>query len=142
MLKKIGHIILIPLLLVSTMGMTVNMHYCNHKLYDIGIFGKAENCCSPQAHSHHHRSHQCNLKNHHKKNCEDETIRLDKVDNFVVSYFNLDFQNIPLSTLFSFISVFTDINSTSVAQQVEFHDLNISPPEIQVVLSLLQTYLI
>ncbi len=142
MLKKIGHIILIPLLLIGTMGMTINMHYCQHKLYDIGVFGKAESCCTQHAHAHHHKTHHCDIDHHQKSDCHDETIHIDKVDNFVTSSFDFDFQNMPLSTLFSFIAVLTDINPTSVAKQIEFHDLNISPPGTQVVLSLLQTYLI
>ena len=142
MLKKIGHIILIPLLLVATMGMTVNMHYCKHKLYDIGIFGQAENCCAPKESTHHDKAHHCKANNHHKSDCQDETVHVDKVDNFVLSSFDFNFQDISFSTLFTCISLFTDLNSTSVAQQVEFNDLNISPPRIQVVLSLLQTYLL
>lgn len=143
MLKKIGHIVLVPLLLVATMGMTINMHFCQHKLYDIGIFSKAESCCMPDVNSKHHKTHQCNLHHHHKKSdCKDETVHVNKVDNFVLSLFDFDFQDLPFSTLFTCFSLFTDVNSTFITQQVEFPELNSSPPGKEVTLSLLQTYLL
>ncbi len=141
MLKKISQILLILVLLVSTVGMNINMHFCQQKLYDIAVFKDAADCCAPKT-NHHEKSHHCKVNNHHKNDCEDETIPIDKVDSFIVTSFNFDFQTISLSTLFTFITIYMDLNSTLVTQQVELHNLNISPPKIQAVLSLLQTYLI
>ena len=142
MLKKVGQILLIPVLLLSTMGLTINMHYCQHKLYDIGVFGKAQNCCMPNKNAHQKKAHHCHQNNHHSDDCRDETVQIDKVDNFVVSSFNFNFEDIPFSKLFVFYSILADYNSTPVDQQIEFPVLNISPPGTHIVLSLLQTYLI
>lgn len=45
MLKKIGHIILSCLLLVTTMGMAVSKHYCGGELISVSVFDEADNCC-------------------------------------------------------------------------------------------------
>ena len=52
MLKKISHIILSVLLLITTMGMTVSRHYCKGDLYSVSISGTDNasgcdmgNCC-------------------------------------------------------------------------------------------------
>ena len=45
MLQKISHIILAPLLMISTMGMAVSKHYCEGNLVSISMFDEAETCC-------------------------------------------------------------------------------------------------
>lgn len=46
MLKKVSHIIVALLLLVSTIGMAVSTHYCGGKLVSVSFFKKAETCCN------------------------------------------------------------------------------------------------
>lgn len=144
MLRKLSHIGLIGLLLVSTMGMTINLHYCQHKLYDIGIFGQAEKCCIPHDKSHHSKKeHHCKATNHHKDDCEDETIHIESVDNFVVPSFSFEFDDIHLIQLFVLNAIFSDLSYlSSYAKKTEISPENISPPKIHVPLSLLQTYLL
>jgi len=45
MIKKLTHIVLASLLLVTTMGLTVSKHYCHNSLVDVSFFSKAESCC-------------------------------------------------------------------------------------------------
>lgn len=45
MLKKLSHIILSLLLLVSTMGMAVSKHYCQGDLMSVSLFGKDKHAC-------------------------------------------------------------------------------------------------
>ncbi len=45
MLKKISHIILSCLLLISTMGMAVSMHYCGEELISVSLLNEADSCC-------------------------------------------------------------------------------------------------
>lgn len=154
MLKKVGHISIILLLLVSTMGLTVNLHYCKDKLYDVGIFSEATNCCidigdaheHPGDVSHHHDAshHQqsCDAENHKKSDCEDETLQVESVDDYVVSSFNFDFNNLSFLNIFLSVPVLSDLFNQSSTVVIEIPEWNISPPKIQVVLSLLQTYLI
>ncbi len=45
MMRKAGHIILLVVFLISTMGVVINKHYAHGELYDIALFLEAESCC-------------------------------------------------------------------------------------------------
>ena len=45
MLKKVSHIILSILLLVSTMGVAVSKHYCSGSFVSFSVFHEAKSCC-------------------------------------------------------------------------------------------------
>jgi hypothetical protein len=68
MLKKAGHISLVILLLISTMGVTMYKHYCGNSLISKSIELPANNCC-----------------NNHCKACHNETTLIKIIDNFDVS---------------------------------------------------------
>jgi len=140
MIKKIVNTAIVSLLLVATTGLTVNLHYCRENLYDIGVFSKAESCCMPGENKKPHR--HCNVNNHQKSDCEDKTVNFEPVDNFVVSSSNFDFSNFSSLSLFILNSIVTDIFNYISISVIEIPKQDISPPEIQVVLSLLQTYLL
>ena len=144
MLRKISHISFVILLLISTTVMTVNLHFCKQKLYDIGVFSQAENCCMPNEKQHNNTKyhHQCDMNNHKKSDCQDETIRIESIDDFVVSSSNFDFNNLSFLNLFILNSMVADLFNSSNLSVDEIPERNISPPKIQVVLSLLQTYLL
>ncbi|MDQ2178996.1 hypothetical protein [Marinifilum sp. D714] len=43
--KKLGHIILVFLLLISTAGVSINKHYSGGELFSTAIFVEADSCC-------------------------------------------------------------------------------------------------
>ena len=45
MFQKVSHIILSVLLLVSTIGMIVSIHYCGTTMISVSIFDEADSCC-------------------------------------------------------------------------------------------------
>tara|TARA_R110002050_G_scaffold98121_1_gene203863 strand:- start:9359 stop:9733 length:375 start_codon:yes stop_codon:yes gene_type:complete len=45
MTKKIFHIAILVIMVVSTMGFTITKHYCGGGLIDLSIAGEVENCC-------------------------------------------------------------------------------------------------
>lgn len=45
MLRKAGHIILGFIIVVVTMGVTINKHYSGGNLCSISLFFEAESCC-------------------------------------------------------------------------------------------------
>ncbi|WP_319480605.1 hypothetical protein [uncultured Draconibacterium sp.] len=45
MIRKLNHIILASLLLISTMGLAVSKHYCHSLLVDVSFFAQADSCC-------------------------------------------------------------------------------------------------
>jgi len=151
MLKKIGHITLAFVLLASTVGLTINLHYCKDKLYDVGLFTEAKNCCKDKehqhtsdiAHEHKHHNHSCDSENHKPSDCEDETIKIESVDNYVVSTNTFTVTQDYSTLLFPVYFVVVDLFKLSeVRTTSKIPKSDISPPEIQVVLSLLQTYLL
>ena len=148
MIKKIGHISIVIPLLISTMGFTVNLHYCNDRIYDIGIFSEAASCCKAYdqgtVHNHAKGNYKptCTLKEHKKHHCKDETIKVKDVDNFVLSSYHFNPDNHSFISLFPFLPVLSDLFNLSDTVIIEIPEWNNSPPVIQVVLSFLQTYLL
>ena len=45
MLRKVSHIILASLLLISTMGLAISKHYCSGSFVSVSVFHEAKSCC-------------------------------------------------------------------------------------------------
>lgn len=120
MLKKISHIILALLVLVTTMGMTVSAHYCGGELKSVQLVTASESCCDDACGS-----------------CRNELIQVEVEDDFTISPFHIDFTSdfIFLPVL---IQLFQVSNYNEEVEQVVYHK---PPPlKIQTVLSDLQVY--
>lgn len=153
MFNKVSHISIAMILVVSTLGLTINKHYCKDKLYDSGIFSEARNCCveesiheGPVDVKHHYKRSQyqiCDVHNHKMNDCRDETINVGHVDNFVVSSFHIDFN--ALSSIYLSLSVpfFSGLFNLSDTFFIIMPERYVSPHGIhQVVLSFLSAYLL
>lgn len=120
MLKKITHIIIVVLLLVTTMGMTIDKHYCGTRLVSVSILNEIESCCDI--------TDDCCLN-------DSETYKLS-VD-YTYSQINTDFNQAPteltaLST--HYLSLFEGNCSDAV------YSLYIPPRITQTPLSVFQAY--
>ncbi len=120
MLKKISHIILALLVLVTTMGMTVSAHYCGDELKSIDLISTSDNCCGDSC-----------------SDCQNEIIEVDIEDDFTISLFNIDLTSdfilLPALIQLFHVSIYTENE-----EQVAYHK---PPPlKIQTVLSDLQVY--
>lgn len=125
MLRKIGHIALIFLLLLSTMGITISKHFCNDKLISQGITSSISSCCGGDDSS-------CQM-------CHTEHIKLKVEDDFQDSSDIFDFQQIALNINFVYTLISSELRSEEL---VEFPRLESPPPLTTLTfLSLLQTYL-
>ncbi len=120
MLKKISHIILSLLVLVTTMGMTVSAHSCGGELKSIQLLSEAENCCGDSC-----------------PNCENEIIKVEIEDDFTIQILNVEFdQN--FTFLPAFIQLLLVPSLTEEVEQLAYHK---PPPlNIQTILSNLQVY--
>ncbi|MCU4173980.1 HYC_CC_PP family protein [Carboxylicivirga sp. N1Y90] len=124
MLKKISHIIMVIVLLVSTTGMTVSKHYCQGSLVNVNIFGEAKTCCDDIGTS---------------KCCHNESAHFELDEDFVIAVNNVEFQQTNFDLLLPFIQVlvFKEIES----QNFELAYFNPPPPkEVLVFLSDIQVY--
>jgi uncharacterized membrane protein YadS len=120
MLKKISHIILALLVLVTTMGMTVSAHYCGGELKSVHLLSAADSCCGDACTS-----------------CHNEIIKVKVEDDYTISSFSIDFESV-FTLLPALTYLFHEIIISEVVVQVAHHK---PPPlKIQTVLSNLQVY--
>ena len=120
MLKKISHIILALLVLVTTMGMTVSAHYCGGELKSVQVVTESDSCCGDSCGS-----------------CHNEIIKVEVEDDFTIQMINFDFTQ-DFSFLPAFIQLLLVPSFTEEIVQVAYHK---PPPlKIQTVLSDLQVY--
>jgi hypothetical protein len=143
MLKKTGHMVLVLLLFLTTTGMTVSVHYCNHALYDIGIFSSAESCCAPLGTGHKKDAHHfCTLDGNHQDHCEDQSIVVEPVDDFFSSAYRADFRHqidadVPLLSTYA-----SGLFFRASSHMAEISERDNAPPGIKVEPSFLQSFLI
>lgn len=139
MFKIAGHIIVSAVLLVSSAGLTINMHFCEGHLYDLALFAPAYSCCEThgiKACCHH--NHDQN-KAHH---CEDESIKLESTNDFFVSNVSFDFENSHTFDLLFATQLLIENPLTTESTVVGVLNYKKPPPPQEVVLSEIQSYLI
>jgi len=82
MIRKALHTALSVLVIFSATGLTLDMHFCRDRLYDIGMFSDAKNCCE----TGHHGDMECHdaaeKDPHH---CDDATITVDPEEDLFLS---------------------------------------------------------
>jgi len=138
MIKLISHIILSAVLLISATGMTINMHFCNGHLYDLAVIAPAHDCCDSDMDDNVcHHNHDM-TKSHQ---CDDETIKIESTNDFFVSTYTFDFDNVHSFDLLFPTQLLIE-NSLTVESPVR-GILNFKkPPTQEVVLSQIQSFLI
>ncbi len=139
-MRKIIHTIFALILLVSTTGITINLHYCHEHLYDVGLNKPARSCCDNGG-----NDNSCHHGNTLEKpcHCKNESITVKLSDNFLISsdYFETanDYSNI----LFYFNYTQPDnrmvLNNSPANPMRKF---SIHPPPQKEVLLKLQSFLI
>jgi hypothetical protein len=139
MLKVISHIALSVMLLFAATGMTINMHLCQDHLYDIAFNAPADDCCENDTDENTcHHDHDM-AKSHH---CEDESIKIESSQDFVVSGFTFNFEDSHSFELFfstSQLMLESPVaENTSVTRIFNYK----KPPPQEVVLSQIQSFLI
>lgn len=122
MFRKVSHIVISVLLLMSTMGLTLSAHYCGENLKSISISGHADSCCDiPQG---------C---------CHDEagTFRID--DDFDSSTLQIDTKLI-VSLIMDYPNPIFDELSARDFQIISF--IEPPPPTVPQLLSRIQVYIL
>lgn len=120
MLKKIIHTLLALVLLVVTTGMTISTHYCGGNVKDVSFLSAPKSCCDiPEG---------C---------CHDEAFTIKIVDDFSISSYTFDFNQLEIVLPISFELI--ELEAPVKAIGYIFRN-SIPPPKIQTVLSRLQNY--
>ena len=130
--------IIAALILVSTMGFTINLHYCHDQLIDLALFSPAESCCDKGDSNDCHAGDAFSKMNH----CEDESIVVESTVDFVGSSYAFSFENSNSIDLLLTASII--FNDRGVHDHVvkEPPWLKEPPPYQEVVLSQIQSFLI
>ena len=125
MFRKIGHIILAILLLITTTGFYISKHYCSTRLVEISINSDVKPCCGDMGNSNccHNETEHFQLKENFVSPASCENTRIASFDILFPLVF-VDFLDTP------------DIVVIDVSNYAES-----PPPTIHSKLSLLQTYL-
>jgi hypothetical protein len=124
MLKKVSHIILSSLLLVSSIGMVVSRHYCGNTLVSVVIDKEADSCCGDSDCCHNENQYY-NLK---------EDFSIPQISNVPVL---AEFDILGFELMDEFL---TETHESKNIIQA-FTDLP-NPPTIQETLALKQLYLL
>ncbi|MFC2111135.1 hypothetical protein ACFLQ5_01645 [Bacteroidota bacterium] len=136
MLKIVSHIIISSLFLISTTGLTINLHYSHNELYDIGLYTEAESCCGDLT-----QHNSCCAKEKQKNQCEDKTIEMKVKDDFNFTSSNCEIEPLSFINLFLFSSTLFDLSNIQDNDEI-IPFIDISPTDPLKILSLLQSYLL
>lgn len=135
MLKKIVHIIIASLILISTLGLTINLHYCHDQLIDIAFLAPANSCCDINEAEANQIQDDC-------PGCEDESISTESTDDFTVSSHTFNLENSYVNELLITATIqfgFQDSNNHSAMEAPWYKK---PPPYQEVSLSQIQSFLI
>lgn len=135
MIKKIVHSVIVSLILVSTFGFTINLHYCHDQLIDMAFLSPANSCCDIDGEEASQIQDTC-------PGCEDESISAESTDDFTFSSHIFNFENYHNSDLLISATIqycFQDSNNHS-AMEVPWYKK--PPPYQEVILSQIQSFLI
>jgi hypothetical protein len=124
--------------MLSTTGLTVNLHYCQHRLYDIALNAPAKDCCKDGTHAHHcHGGSDMEDSNH----CDDQTVKVESLDILFVSSYSFDFDDVKQIDVYQGTDQFLKIQGTAVMMAHKVLNYK-KPPPSGVVLSRIQSFLI
>jgi hypothetical protein len=86
-IKKITHIFIAFILLISSVGVVVSVHYCHNELASISIFKEAQSCCTNPS---------C---------CQSETISIQFDKDYVVQDIQQSEKVVSFSSLISYVEI-------------------------------------
>lgn len=124
MLRKVIHIILTLVMLVSTMGMTVSKHFCGNKLISVSVTSEAKFCCDDVGED------GC---------CRNETDRFELDVDTLLTVFNIDdVQESELNIFIPLLCLFDKDRTDGV--NYAFIPFSPPPPKILSRLSTIQVF--
>lgn len=124
------------LLLVSTSGITMDMHFCGDHLQRVNLLGKAKTCaekaaamkaCCNKVQSTCHKSttkSSCSSKSSHDGCCKNESIKLNLDTDLALSNVVLSDLNVPF--VLSYVHVFCGFNPNISKDNIPH--FNYTPP--------------
>ena len=138
MIRKALHIVMAALVLISTMGITINMHFCHDQLIDLALYAPAESCCDVS------NEVPCDPKEglSQMDHCEDDSIVVEALEDFLGSSLAVNFESKQSTDLFFWIAL--QYSSPGANEDIKsiVPDYYFPPPYQEVDLSQIQSFLI
>ncbi len=135
MIRKTLHIVIASFILISTMGITINMHYCHDQLIDLAFNAPAHSCCEIDDEGASQSQDSC-------PGCQDESIVVEPGDDYEVPAIAFNFENSHNTTLFLTSVILNYYQGIDEPTNNEVPWYKKPPPIQEVVLSQIQSYLI
>ena len=126
------------MVLISTMGITINMHFCHDQLIDLALYSPAESCCDTSKEPLCDANEGLSQMNH----CEDDSIIVEPLEDFEGSSFAISFNHNQSTDILFWIAL--NYNSPGKLEDLKspVPDYYLPPPCQEVDLSQIQSYLI
>ena len=135
MTRKVLHIAIAVLILISSTGFTINMHYCHDQLIDMAFLTPADSCCDIEEDGPDQSQGSC-------PGCQEESIVVEPGDDYEVSTNIVKFENSHNTKLFLTSVILNYYQGIDEAANNEVPQYKKPPPYQKVVLSQIQSYLI
>jgi hypothetical protein len=133
--RKVLHIAIAVLILISSTGFTINMHYCHDQLIDMAFLTSADSCCDTEEDGPDQSQDSC-------PGCQEESIVVEPGDDYEVSTNTVNFENSHNTKLFLTSLILNNYQGSDEAANNEVPWYKKPPPYQKVVLSQIQSYLI
>lgn len=126
------------MVLISTMGITINMHFCHNQLIDFALYSAAESCCNINKELPCHPQEGFSQMDH----CVDKSIIVEALEDFEGSSFTIHFDNNQSTDILFWIALKS--SSPGILEELKspVPDYYSPPPFQEVHLSEIQSYLI
>ena len=109
MIRKISHSLIALIVLASTMGFTLNFHYCHDELYAVSLSAHSNSC---------DMDNTCG-------NCSDQSVKVKITDNYLVSAASTIDHHIPAVIISYPVMVLPEVNTVAVTNNTL---VDLSPP--------------
>ena len=136
MAKKVLHSALALMMILTVSGITINLHYCHDRLYDMALFAPAHSCCETGAH--------CHLPGDsgNMDHCEDDAIHVESTGEYIGTFNPASFGDAPVIDLLPHFCSSVHEAPVEDRRSAETFWYQEPPPPNEVDLSRIQTYLI
>ena len=139
MLRKIFHSVLAMLILLSSTGLTLNMHFCHNRLIDLAVIAPAKSCCGYESNQELDH-HQINLVPR-SCHCEDRSIAYETEENYLAEANSVNFKN-TLQFKLNWQNISQHIVASATQNKASFYPDLRRPPTRDVSLPQIQAFLL
>ena len=126
------------MVLISTLGITINMHFCHDQLIDLALYSPAESCCDLSKDAPCDPHEGLSPMDH----CDNESITVEALEDFMASAFTFNFENQESADILFWISMQYDNSGNLKHSKPDVPEFYLPPPYQEVDLSQIQSYLI